>query len=225
MYCTSCGTQLQDTANYCSECGRQTARAERPSRDTLRGGSIGWLTTRSGPVFAPALPGTWMSTSRSSGSRSSRRSSVAAAWSCWPTSWRVSSCRSITGCPGPRFHRSPRHHLVGKVGFSPWTGLPWLFEGHAHVAARHDLVTLFVIISLVGAQDHNVPIWTGGPEPDFHISLQPDHGCIPVYAIRRHEDRLSARGERIFKVQLRLGRLRLSVNEPCRVMGQEGSTK
>jgi phage shock protein C len=27
MYCTSCGTQLQDTANYCSECGRQTARA------------------------------------------------------------------------------------------------------------------------------------------------------------------------------------------------------
>jgi phage shock protein C len=26
MYCTSCGTQLQDTANYCSECGRQTAR-------------------------------------------------------------------------------------------------------------------------------------------------------------------------------------------------------
>ncbi len=27
MYCTSCGTQLQDTANYCSECGRQTSRA------------------------------------------------------------------------------------------------------------------------------------------------------------------------------------------------------
>jgi phage shock protein C len=26
MYCTSCGTQLQDTANYCSECGRQTSR-------------------------------------------------------------------------------------------------------------------------------------------------------------------------------------------------------
>jgi len=28
MYCTSCGTQLQDTANYCSECGSQTARAK-----------------------------------------------------------------------------------------------------------------------------------------------------------------------------------------------------
>lgn len=27
MYCTSCGTQLQDTANYCSECGSQTSRA------------------------------------------------------------------------------------------------------------------------------------------------------------------------------------------------------
>ena len=26
MYCTSCGTQLQDTANYCFECGRQTGR-------------------------------------------------------------------------------------------------------------------------------------------------------------------------------------------------------
>ena len=30
MYCTSCGTQLQDTANYCSECGRQTARQAGP---------------------------------------------------------------------------------------------------------------------------------------------------------------------------------------------------
>jgi phage shock protein C len=27
MYCTSCGTQLEDTVNYCSECGSQTARA------------------------------------------------------------------------------------------------------------------------------------------------------------------------------------------------------
>ena len=27
MYCTSCGTQLQDTANYCSECGSQTGRS------------------------------------------------------------------------------------------------------------------------------------------------------------------------------------------------------
>jgi|SRR5678810_968615 phage shock protein PspC (stress-responsive transcriptional regulator) len=26
MYCTSCGTQIQDTASFCSECGRQTAR-------------------------------------------------------------------------------------------------------------------------------------------------------------------------------------------------------
>ena len=26
MYCTSCGIQIQETANYCSECGRQTAR-------------------------------------------------------------------------------------------------------------------------------------------------------------------------------------------------------
>jgi phage shock protein C len=27
MYCTSCGTQLHDTANFCSECGRQTGRS------------------------------------------------------------------------------------------------------------------------------------------------------------------------------------------------------
>ena len=27
MYCTSCGTQLQDTANFCSECGWRTSRA------------------------------------------------------------------------------------------------------------------------------------------------------------------------------------------------------
>jgi phage shock protein C len=26
MYCTGCGTQLQDTANFCSDCGRQTGR-------------------------------------------------------------------------------------------------------------------------------------------------------------------------------------------------------
>src|SRR5579862_4895328 len=37
MYCTSCGTQLQDTANYCSECGRQTARsASAPSHAPRR---------------------------------------------------------------------------------------------------------------------------------------------------------------------------------------------
>jgi len=30
MYCTGCGTQLQDTANYCSDCGRQTARSASP---------------------------------------------------------------------------------------------------------------------------------------------------------------------------------------------------
>ena len=30
MYCTSCGTQLQNTANFCSECGRQTGRADAP---------------------------------------------------------------------------------------------------------------------------------------------------------------------------------------------------
>jgi len=27
MYCTSCGTQLQDIANFCSECGCKTGRA------------------------------------------------------------------------------------------------------------------------------------------------------------------------------------------------------
>src|SRR3954468_1621106 len=27
MYCTSCGTQIQDAANYCSECGKETSRA------------------------------------------------------------------------------------------------------------------------------------------------------------------------------------------------------
>jgi phage shock protein C len=28
MYCTNCGTQIQDTANFCSECGFQPARAK-----------------------------------------------------------------------------------------------------------------------------------------------------------------------------------------------------
>ena len=28
MYCTSCGTQLQDAVNYCSECGSPTGRSE-----------------------------------------------------------------------------------------------------------------------------------------------------------------------------------------------------
>jgi phage shock protein PspC (stress-responsive transcriptional regulator) len=26
MYCTSCGTQVQDSVNFCSECGHQTGR-------------------------------------------------------------------------------------------------------------------------------------------------------------------------------------------------------
>jgi len=30
MYCTSCGTQLQDTVNFCSECGSKTGRAMLP---------------------------------------------------------------------------------------------------------------------------------------------------------------------------------------------------
>jgi phage shock protein C len=30
MYCTNCGTQVQDTANFCSDCGRQTGRAAPP---------------------------------------------------------------------------------------------------------------------------------------------------------------------------------------------------
>jgi len=36
MYCTSCGTQLQDTANYCSECGRQTSRRVAPPPNAPR---------------------------------------------------------------------------------------------------------------------------------------------------------------------------------------------
>ena len=40
MYCTSCGTQLQDTANFCSECGgatgRSTPRAEQAPRRLYR---------------------------------------------------------------------------------------------------------------------------------------------------------------------------------------------
>jgi phage shock protein C len=36
MYCTSCGTQLQDTANYCSECGRQTSRNAPPRQGAPR---------------------------------------------------------------------------------------------------------------------------------------------------------------------------------------------
>ena len=36
MYCTSCGTQLQDTANYCSECGRETTRQARPQNGAPR---------------------------------------------------------------------------------------------------------------------------------------------------------------------------------------------
>lgn len=36
MYCTSCGTQLQDTANYCSECGGQTGRSAPPRQGAPR---------------------------------------------------------------------------------------------------------------------------------------------------------------------------------------------
>ena len=36
MYCTSCGTQLQDTANYCSDCGSHTGRAAPPSQGAPR---------------------------------------------------------------------------------------------------------------------------------------------------------------------------------------------
>jgi phage shock protein C len=36
MYCTSCGTQLQDTSNYCSECGRQTGRQAEPQYNAPR---------------------------------------------------------------------------------------------------------------------------------------------------------------------------------------------
>lgn len=30
MYCTTCGTQIQETANFCSDCGHQTPRAPAP---------------------------------------------------------------------------------------------------------------------------------------------------------------------------------------------------
>lgn len=36
MYCTSCGTQLQDTANYCSDCGSHTGRVAPPSQGAPR---------------------------------------------------------------------------------------------------------------------------------------------------------------------------------------------
>jgi phage shock protein C len=36
MYCTSCGTQLQDIANFCSECGCKTGRATPPPQGAPR---------------------------------------------------------------------------------------------------------------------------------------------------------------------------------------------
>ena len=30
MYCTSCGTQVNETANFCAECGHSTGRTEPP---------------------------------------------------------------------------------------------------------------------------------------------------------------------------------------------------
>ena len=36
MYCTSCGTQLQDIANFCSECGCKTGRAAPPPQGAPR---------------------------------------------------------------------------------------------------------------------------------------------------------------------------------------------
>jgi len=36
MYCTSCGTQLQDVANFCSECGCKTGRAAPPPQGAPR---------------------------------------------------------------------------------------------------------------------------------------------------------------------------------------------
>jgi len=36
MYCTSCGTQLQDIANFCSECGCKTGRVTPPPHGAPR---------------------------------------------------------------------------------------------------------------------------------------------------------------------------------------------
>jgi len=36
MYCTSCGTQLQDIANFCSDCGCKTGRAAPPPQGAPR---------------------------------------------------------------------------------------------------------------------------------------------------------------------------------------------
>ncbi len=36
MYCTSCGTQLNDTANFCAECGGPTARTQAPPQAPRR---------------------------------------------------------------------------------------------------------------------------------------------------------------------------------------------
>jgi phage shock protein C len=36
MYCTSCGTQLQDTVNFCSECGHTTGRNAPPPSQAPR---------------------------------------------------------------------------------------------------------------------------------------------------------------------------------------------
>ena len=36
MYCTSCGIQLQDVANFCSDCGCKTGRAAPPPQGAPR---------------------------------------------------------------------------------------------------------------------------------------------------------------------------------------------
>jgi phage shock protein C len=36
MYCTSCGTQLNDTANFCAECGHATGRTSPPPQAPRR---------------------------------------------------------------------------------------------------------------------------------------------------------------------------------------------
>jgi hypothetical protein len=57
MYCTSCGTQLQDIANFAPNAA-QDGRARRRRKAPRR--LYRWLTTRNLPASAPVCRSIWM---------------------------------------------------------------------------------------------------------------------------------------------------------------------
>ena len=47
MYCQNCGTELEDTATFCSNCGNKVARSRMSLSDRIMSNPFDWLRTPS----------------------------------------------------------------------------------------------------------------------------------------------------------------------------------